>query len=114
MESGDFLNRGERLKQERKRLNLSTQEDLAKLLGVKKNSIVRYEKHNAPLKQHHLTIMKNNGFDVDFILGGEETPLSELGLSDDQIKILSLFEQVPEEMQAGLISIIEVYANQFK
>lgn len=51
MKNDDFLNRGERLKEERKRLDIKTQDELAEILGVKKNSVVRYEKHNDPLLQ---------------------------------------------------------------
>lgn len=113
MENDDFYSRGERLKEERKRLGINTQDEFAALLGVKKNSIVRYEKHNSPLKQHHLTILKENGFDVDYILGGNNNILNDLNLSDDQIRLLSLFNDVPDEMKAGFMTIVEAYANQF-
>lgn len=36
MKNDDFLNRGERLKEERKRLDIKTQDELAEILGVKR------------------------------------------------------------------------------
>ncbi|MDR8085519.1 XRE family transcriptional regulator, partial [Acinetobacter baumannii] len=47
MKNDDLSTRGSRLRDERKRLGFNNQEDLADILNVKKNSVVRYEKHNA-------------------------------------------------------------------
>ncbi len=46
MKNDDLNTRGTRLRDERKRLGIQTQEELAEILGVKKNSIGRFEKHN--------------------------------------------------------------------
>lgn len=39
MKNDDLLNRGERLKEERRRLGINTQDELAEIMNVKKNSV---------------------------------------------------------------------------
>ena len=39
MKNGDFSNRGERLKEERKRLGIGTQDELAEILNVKRTQL---------------------------------------------------------------------------
>lgn len=105
----ELLMSGVRLKQERKRLNIATQEELAVILGVKKNSIVRYEKHNDPLRQDHLIRLRDKGFDINYIVFGEKC--SEP--SDDNLKLIALFNSIPDENKTGLMEIVSQYAKQF-
>lgn len=115
MKNDDLSSSGQRLLAERKRLGVKTQEDLAQILGVKKNSIVRYERHNGQLKQNHISILKEHGFDVDFIMYGDETNFDSIGdLTDDQKHLLRLFNMLPEQNQSGLLTIVETYVEQFK
>lgn len=113
MKNDDFLNRGSRLRDERNRLGIKTQEDLAEILNVKKNSIVRYEKHNAPLDTDQLDKLEDHGFNIAYILWGN-TEVKNSELSEEEIKLITFYRQTREEMREGLISLVETYANQFK
>ena len=113
MKNDDFLNRGSRLRDERNRLGIKPQEDLAEILNVKKNSIVRYEKHNAPLDTDQLDKLEDHGFNIAYILWGN-TEVKNSELSEEEIKLITFYRQTREEMREGLISLVETYANQFK
>ena len=113
MKNDDFLNRGSRLRDERNRLGIKTQEELAEILNVKKNSIVRYEKHNAPLDTDQLDKLEDHGFNIAYILwGSAEVKNSEL--SNEEVNLIELYRSTREEMRAGLLSLVEIYAKQFK
>lgn len=110
----DYLsNRGERLKEERRRLGINTQDEMAEILNVKKNSVVRYEKHNAALDTDQLDLLEDHGFNIAYILWGS-TEVKNSELSDDEVKVIQFYRQTREEMRQGLVSLVETYANQFK
>ena len=115
MKNDDFHDRGRRLREERKRLGMDSQDDLAEILGVKKNSIVRYEKHNAPMDTNQLDILKDHGFDVDYILWGRvaSDPIDDADLTEDEQQLLSLFRKTKADMRIGLLSMAKAYAEQF-
>jgi transcriptional regulator with XRE-family HTH domain len=113
MKNDDLNTRGTRLRDERKRLGIQTQEELAEILGVKKNSIGRFEKHNEPLNTDYLDKLEAHGFNIHFILWGEQ-PVKSGELSEAEVKLIELYRQTREEMRGGLVSLIETYANQFK
>ena len=112
MENDDFFNRGERLKEERKRLGIKTQDELAEILGVRKNSVVRYEKHNDPLTTDQLDKLEDHGFNIAYILWGTmEFKHSEL--DEVEAQIIQLYRQTQEEMRPALMALIETYTKQF-
>ncbi|EXG33061.1 transcriptional regulator [Acinetobacter pittii] len=113
MKNSDFSNRGERLKEERKRLGIGTQDELAEILNVKKNSVVRYEKHNAALDTDQLDLLEDHGFNIPYILWGT-IDVNTSDLEENESKLIQLYRQTREEMRPGLVSIVETYANQFK
>ncbi|MHA3059655.1 helix-turn-helix domain-containing protein [Acinetobacter sp. ANC 4636] len=113
MKNDDLNTRGNRLRDERKRLGIETQDELAEILGVKKNSIVRYEKHNAALDMDQLDLLEDHGFNVAYILWGR-TEAADSSLSEEETKLLGFYRQTREEMRGGLVAIVETYANQFK
>lgn len=113
MKNDDLNTRGNRLRDERKRLGIETQDELAEILGVKKNSIVRYEKHNAALDMDQLDLLEDHGFNVAYILWGR-TEIVDSNLSEEETKLLGFYRQTREEMRGGLVAIAETYANQFK
>ena len=113
MKNDDFSNRGERLKEERRRLGMNTQDELAEILNVKKNSVVRYEKHNAALDTDQLDLLEDHGFNIAYILWGT-TEVKNTELSEQEVKLVELYRQTREEMRHGLVSLVETYANQFK
>ncbi|KXO86192.1 alpha/beta hydrolase [Acinetobacter venetianus] len=112
MKNDDLSTRGSRLREERKRLGLNNQEDLAEILAVKKNSVVRYEKHNAPLDTDQLDLLEDHGFNIPYILWGH-VEIQSSDLTEDEEKLIQLYRQTKEDMRPGLISLIETYANQF-
>ncbi|WP_151819221.1 helix-turn-helix domain-containing protein [Acinetobacter seifertii] len=113
MKNDDLNNRGNRLRDERKRLGINTQDELAEILQVKKNSVVRYEKHNAPLDMDQLDLLEDHGFNIAYILWGS-TEVKNSELSEEELKLITLYRQTREEMRSGLVSLVETYANQFK
>lgn len=113
MKNDDLKNRGTRLRDERKRLGINTQEELAEILGVKKNSIGRFEKHNEPLNTDYLDKLEDHGFNIAYILWGT-LDVKNSELSNDEVKLIELYRQTREEMRSGLVSLVETYANQFK
>lgn len=112
MKNDDLNNRGTRLRDERKRLGINTQEELAEIMQVKKNSIVRYEKHNAPLDMDQLDLLEDHGFNVAYILWGN-SDVKNSELTEEELKLIMLYRQTREEMRSGLISLVETYAKQF-
>jgi len=113
MKNDDLNNRGTRLRLERKRLGINTQEELAEILQVKKNSIVRYEKHNAPLDMDQLDLLEDHGFNIAYILWVTSN-VKNSELYNDEVKLIELYRQTREEMRSGLVSLVETYSNQFK
>lgn len=113
MKNDDLKNRGTRLRDERKRLGINTQEELAEILGVKKNSIGRFEKHNEPLNTDYLDKLEDHGFNIAYILWGT-SDVKNSELSNDEVKLIELYRQTRQEMRSGLVSLVETYANQFK
>ncbi|RFF22773.1 helix-turn-helix domain-containing protein [Acinetobacter sp. JW] len=113
MKNDDFFNRGERLKEERKRLDIKTQDELAEIIGVAKNSISRYEKHNAPLSTDQLDKLEDHGFDISFILWGRrKEQLNVDDLPEDEAKLLNLYRSLGYEAKKGLLLIAETYVQQ--
>ncbi|MGO7939547.1 helix-turn-helix domain-containing protein, partial [Rhizobium ruizarguesonis] len=90
-------NRGTRLRDERKRLGINTQEELAEIMQVKKNSIVRYEKHNAPLDMDQLDLLEDHGFNIAYILWGD-SDVKNSELTEEELKLIMLYRQTREEM----------------
>jgi len=114
MKNDDIFDRGRRLREERKRLGMDSQDSLAEILGVKKNSIVRYEKHNAPLDTDQLDILKAHGFNIDYVLWGITTKNSvSADLSEDEQQLLSVYRNTKKDMRVGLLSMAKAYAEQF-
>lgn len=114
MKNDDLMDRGRRLREERKRLGIDNQEHLAEILGVRKNSVSRFEKHNAPLGTDLLDILKEHGFDVDYILWGRvaSDPI-DADLTEDEQQLLSIFRKTKADMRIGLLSMAKAYADQF-
>lgn len=113
MKNDDLNNRGTRLRDERKRLGINTQDELAEILKVKKNSIVRYEKHNAPLDMDQLDLLEDHGFNIEFILWGS-TEIKSSDLPEDEINLLNLYRALDLDAKKGLLLIADTYAQQSK
>ena len=103
-----FLERGARLKSERKRLKL-TQPAMAELLDVAVGSIVRYEKQGDPLNQNQLTILQDAGFDTFFVTFG----VRFTELTEDEHKIISAYRCLKDDAtKSGFVGMANAYATQ--
>lgn len=113
MKNGD-LSRGERLKNERKRLGYATQDDLAKLLGKSKNSVIRYERPDKsdPLNADDFEKLAAHDFDVQYLLFGKRAT-SDNGLSDDEIAFLTAVRSVRADSREALLDLVKTYAKHF-
>lgn len=113
MENCDLLSRGERLKEERKRLGIKTQDELAELLGLTKNSIGRFEKHNDPMTTDHLDTLEDHGFDISYVLWGQrKDELKTVDLPEDEKRLLNLYRSIGNDAKKGLLLIAETYVQQ--
>lgn len=70
------MNFGERLRYERKRLGL-TQSELAKKLGISRNTQVNYEAMNREPDVKYLGRLEELGVNTRYLISGEETVVSE-------------------------------------
>ncbi|MFX5513188.1 helix-turn-helix transcriptional regulator [Acinetobacter baumannii] len=103
-----FLERGARLKAERKRLKL-TQPSVAELLDVAVGSIVRYEKQGDPLNQNQLMILQNAGFDTFYVTFG----VRFTELSEDEHQVISAYRSLKNDTaKIGFLGMAKAYATQ--
>ena len=102
-----FLERGARLKAERKRLKL-TQPSVAELLDVAVGSVVRYEKQGDPLNQNQLLSLDEAGFDTFYITYGKRA----VSLSDEEFEIINAYRSLKDEARLGLVGMAKAYATQ--
>lgn len=102
-----FLERGARLKSERRRLKL-TQPLMAELLDVAVGSIVRYEKQGDPLNQNQLTVLQDAGFDTFYVTFG----VRFTELTDDEHQIISAFRCLKDDVtKVGFVKMAKAYAS---
>jgi transcriptional regulator with XRE-family HTH domain len=102
-----FLERGARLKSERKRLKL-TQPALAELLDVAVGSIVRYEKQGDPLNQNQLTVLQDSGFDTFYVTFG----VRYTELSDDEHQVITAYRCLKDDAaKIGFVKMAKAYAT---
>lgn len=102
-----FLERGARLKSERRRLKL-TQPLMAELLDVAVGSIVRYEKQGDPLNQNQLTVLQDAGFDTFYVTFG----VRFTELTDDEHQIISVFRCLKDDAtKVGFVKMAKAYAS---
>lgn len=102
-----FLQRGERLKAERKRLKL-TQPAMAELLDVAVGSIVRYEKQGDPLNQNQLMILQESGFDMVYVTFG----VRFTELNEDEHQIIAAYRCLNDDAsKIGFVKMAKAYAT---
>lgn len=96
---------GERLKTERKRLQL-TQERMAEVGGVRKNTQLLYEAGRNTPDVDYLTRVIAIGVDLHFLFYGERGPAA---LSRDEQAILALLETATPEARAMLMVTLSLW-----
>lgn len=92
---------GDRLIEERKRLNLN-QADLGKIGGVGKTTQLNYEKGNSHPDAPYLSAIAQAGVDVLYVLTGQRTPSKEEGLDPREKAVLDNYRALSGEDQASV------------
>ncbi len=87
---------GSRLKEERKRLNL-TQPQLAKVLSSSKRTIVDWEKEVSSPKAQQLMVMAEHGIDTNYLITGKRT--QPIDLPSDEAFLLDSFRALNNEQK---------------
>lgn len=97
---------GDRLREERLRLGLKKQEDLALIGGVNRNTQGSYEKGERNPDSAYLAAVAAVGLDVLYVLTGERKPQAADSISADEAQLLEHYRQLPPEDRAGVTKIV--------
>lgn len=98
----------ERLKFERKRLGF-TQKQMAEKLGIGEASWNRYEKYAMPFDTKVILGLHELGADILFILFGVRQVHSPMMVSDDFLKVFTLYNQLDSEEKNLFLEMAEVF-----
>ncbi len=96
----DFMPLGERLREERKRLNL-TQPEFASIAGTSKQTLFSWETGKTSPDAQQMAALAAAGVDVLYVLTGNRSPAS-LGLSEREAKLLDNYRALAEEDRAAI------------
>ena len=101
---------GERLREERKRLG-STQDELAQVGGVNRNTQSSYEKADRSPDAKYLAAVAEIGVDVLYVVTGQRLPIPSDSLSADEAALLTAYRQVNDDDRPVLVRIATVFAK---
>lgn len=88
-----------------------SQAELAKRLGVSQSTVGMWESgKNKPEYKMLIKIAEYFNVSVSELIGEEEKPIfqGENGLSEDEIKLIELFREVPPEQQKTVLGSVEL------
>ncbi|ATU46292.1 hypothetical protein CS557_12695 [Acinetobacter junii] len=105
------LDRGNRLKSERKRMGL-TQKAAAEVVDMKEQSWVRFEKRGEPFDLRVIQALEEIGFDMMFVVFGIKKDDSLETVKPEHFEILRLFNQADENKQAKIIQMIRLMVEE--
>lgn len=95
---------GERLRDERKKLQLS-QAEFAKLVGFSRNAQAIYERDESLPGTAYLLRLSEVGLDVRYVLTGYRTP--DVGdISNDELELIKLYRQAPIAVKAAALAAL--------
>lgn len=111
-----------RLKELRLQNGYKTQNDLAKVLFVNQTAVSQWERGvTLPSSQMLLKLSELYGESVDYILGRTDqvaekqpTPVSEDGLSAEQLEVIRRFEAAPPALRAAALAVLRSAEEQDK
>lgn len=89
---------GNRLKEERERLNLS-QTSLAEAAGTTKKTQIDYETDRTPPKANYLAVVASWGVDVAYVITGER--VENTATTPDELAFLRLARAMPNKEVAA-------------
>lgn len=99
--------RGQRLREERRRLNL-TQMQACELAGVREQAWVRYEKGNIFLLDI-VEPLDANGFDMVYVIFGQRR--SGSSLPPVELEVVSLLNQTALHQRDSLLLLMRTFAS---
>ena len=80
-------------------------------LGYSNSTYSQWTDKTVPRKSTLIKIADYFGVTVDYLLGKEDAPTTDASLSENEIKLLTLFRAVPEDKQEHLLRIVEDALN---
>lgn len=99
---------GERLREERLRLNFK-QEDLAEKAGTSKNSLAAYELGRTPINAMLLLILQDLGVDVAYVVTGRRT---SGGLSAADAQLFNMLGKLSLRERAAVFNLVSTLAGE--
>lgn len=99
---------GDRIREERVRLNLS-QEDLAQAGGVNRNTQGTYERGGRNPDTSYLEGVAALGVDTVYVLSGQR--LLSTGLSNLEAKLVEQFRSIPDDDQRTIVRILRAMVD---
>lgn len=105
------LNRGNRLKEERKRLKL-TQKQAADIIEMQEQSWIRFEKRGEPFDLRALQSLGENGFDMMYVVFGIHKNDELQNIKPEHLEILRLLNNASDQKLAKIIQMIQLMASE--
>ena len=101
---------GSRLREERKRCGL-TQDQVAEVYGISKRTQANYESGSSDAPAWYLSrALKENRFDVAYILTGQRTMATEASLNEVENSIIQKYRSIPEDDQKTIRRMLDAIA----
>ena len=95
------LERGNRLKTERKKFSGLTQKGAAEIAGIKEQSWVRFEKRGEPFDLKFVQMLEEYGFDMMYVIFGVPKIMKP-----DQTELIGLYNSADDVQKAKIIQMI--------
>lgn len=105
------LNRGNRLKEERKRLK-KTQKEASEIIEMKEQSWIRFEKHGEPFDLAALQRLENIGMDMMYVVFGIRKNDDLQNIKPEHLEILRLLNNASDQKLAKIIQMIQLMASE--
>jgi len=105
------LNRGNRLKEERKRLKL-TQKEAADIIAMKEQSWIRFEKRGEPFDLAALQCLENKGMDMIYVVFGIRKTEGLKNIKPEHLEILRLLNQASDQNLVKITQMIQLMATE--
>lgn len=99
---------GQRLREERSRLNL-TQKQMADLGGITKKSQHSYENDHRKPMSDYMSAIALSGVDVRYVLTGLRVPTNALNPSEDEL--LRLYRQCNADGQTAVTNVLRLISS---
>lgn len=99
------LDRGMRLKQQRKKFGL-TQKDAAVVAGVGEQSWVRFEKRGEPFDLRVVQLLEEKGFDMMFVIFGVPKIIES-----DVTELIGLYNSSEDAQKDKIIQMVRLMAQ---